>query len=196
MNRGLDYIVGGWDIDAIVNLRSGTPYTVTTTNRTAWSPGQIRSNRFCSGHAALSNKNPRNNGTTGGGGTTLQNYWIKNQGANDSGACYADPYLQAQTANQLVNKPGTTEAPRAVFGNAGFDSDRGPGINNWNMGVHKTIPLFREYKFIVRGEFFNVFNHTQFANPNSNVNAGANFGIITSTQRDARIIQVGGQIRF
>ena len=96
----------------------------------------------------------------------------------------------------LPFKPGTTERARSAFGTSSLDSLRGPGINNWDMGVHKNFPLYREAKFTLRGEFFNLWNHTQFANPNSNVAAGANFGLITATQHPARIIQLGGTITF
>jgi hypothetical protein len=99
-------------------------------------------------------------------------------------------------AGSLPLKPGTTERARAAFGTSGFDSLRGPGLNNWDMGIHKSFPIYREATFTFRGELFNVWNHTQFANPNSGVAAGANFGLITSTQHAARIIQLGGQIRF
>ena len=70
------------------------------------------------------------------------------------------------------------------------------GINNWDMGIHKNFNLYKEAKFTFRAEFFNIWNHTQFSNPNSGVAAGANFGLITSTQHAARIIQLGGMIKF
>jgi hypothetical protein len=42
--------------------------------------------------------------------------------------------------------------------------------------------------FEVRAEFFNVFNHTQFINPNGNFTSST-FGVVTSA-RDPRIGQV------
>jgi hypothetical protein len=71
----------------------------------------------------------------------------------------------------------------------------GPGINNWDIGTHKSFSLYREASFTLRGEFFNAWNHTQFANPSSGV-ASSNFGQIGSTQHDAREIQIGGTIQF
>lgn len=184
-------VAGGWDIDAIVSMQSGLPFTVTAPNNTAWSPGQIRANKYCDARAALSNKDVRTNG----------HYWLKNQAVGQTeaqGACYVDP---SKDPVNLVNgslplKPGTTERARAAFGTSSFDSLRGPGINNWDMGIHKNFPLYREATFTLRGEFFNIWNHTQFANPNSGVAAGANFGLISGTQHAARIIQLGGMIKF
>lgn len=190
-NALVNGVLGGWDVDAIVNLQSGLPFTLTAPNNTAWSPGQIRANTYCDGRAALTNQEIRTNG----------HYWLKPQTVGQTeaqGACYVDP---SRDPVNLVNgslplKAGTRERARAAFGTSSFDSQRGPGLNNWDMGVHKSFPLFREANFTLRGEFFNVWNHTQFANPNSGVAAGANFGLITSTQHAARIIQIGGQIRF
>jgi hypothetical protein len=48
---------------------------------------------------------------------------------------------------------------------------------------------------VIRGEFFNAWNHAQFANPNGGVTA-ATFGKITSTQHDPRQIQIGGTLNF
>jgi hypothetical protein len=190
-NAIVNGVLGGWDIDAIVTMRSGLPFTMTAPNNTAWSPGQIRANTYCDGRAALSNKEIRTNG----------HYWLKPQTVGQTeqqGACYVDP---SRDPVNLVNgslplKPGTTERARAAFGTSSFDSMRGPGINNWDMGIHKVFPIYKESTFTLRGEFFNLWNHTQFANPNSGVAAGSNFGLITSTQHAARIIQIGGMIKF
>jgi hypothetical protein len=191
INPVLNTVVGGWDVDAIVNLQQGLPFTVTAPNNTAWSPGQVRANTYCEGRAALSNQDVRNNG----------HYWLKNQTVGQTeanGACYVDPSKDPVNlvAGALPLKTGSTERARAAFGTTSFDSLRGPGINNWDMGVHKSFPLYREMNFTLRGEFFNVWNHTQFANPNSGVAAGASFGLISGTQHAARIIQIGGQLRF
>lgn len=190
-NAVVNAALGGWDVDAIVSMQSGVPFTLTAPNNTAWSPGVIRVNTYCDGRNALANRSIRTNG----------HYWLKPQTVGQTeaqGACYVDP---SKDPVNLVNgalplKPGTAERARAAFGTTSYDSLRGPGINNWDVGVHKNFPLYRETNFVLRGEFFNVFNHTQFANPNSNVAAGANFGLITATQHAARIIQIGGQITF
>jgi hypothetical protein len=192
MNRALNSVVGGWDLDAIIIMQKGVPFTLTAPNNTAWSPGQIRANTYCDGRAALSNKEVRTNG----------HYWLKSQAVGQTeatGACYVDPSkdpVNLTTGGVLPLKPGTTERARAAFGNSGFDSVSGPGVNNWDMGVHKNFTVYRETTFVIRGEFFNIWNHTQFANPNSGVASGASFGLITSTQHAARIIQLGGTFRF
>jgi hypothetical protein len=39
-----------------------------------------------------------------------------------------------------------------------------------------------------RGEFFNIFNHTQFFNPDGNSSDGAQFGQVTQA-KDPRLMQ-------
>jgi hypothetical protein len=191
INPVVNGVLGGWDIDAIVSMQSGLPFTITAPNNTAWSPGQIRANTYCDGRSALSNKDIRSNG----------HYWFKPQTVGQTqlqGACYVDPSKDPVNlvGGSLPLKPGTTERARAAFGTSSFNSMRGPGVNNWDMGIHKNFPLFKEATFTLRGEFFNIWNHTQFANPNGGVAAGTNFGLITSTQHAARIVQIGGMLKF
>jgi len=184
MNPVLNTVVGGWDFDAIVTMQKGNPYTLTAPNNTAWSPGQIRVNTYCDGRAALANKDVRSNG----------HFWLKGQTVGQTetqGACYVDP------AKDPVNLtgPGGTLPGRAAFGTTSFDSLTGPGLNNWDIGTHKSFSIYREMNFTIRGEFFNAWNHAQFANPVSTV-ASTTFGQVTSTQHDAREIQIGGTFQF
>ena len=41
----------------------------------------------------------------------------------------------------------------------------GPGINNWNMAFHKDTQLTERVNLQFRADFFNMFNHVQFATP-------------------------------
>jgi hypothetical protein len=130
------------------------------------------------------------------------NYWFWNQQANGvfqnetAGGCFVDP---AKDPVNLVNgKLPVINGMQArdAFGNSGFNPYYGPCLNNWDIVLEKEFPLEGRLKFSVRGEFFNAWNHTQFANPNTGVNSGSSFGQITSTQHAARMIQVAGKITF
>jgi hypothetical protein len=81
-----------------------------------------------------------------------------------------------------------------TFGNASRRFFHGPGLNNWDMAARKLIPLHERYSLELRAEFFNVFNHTQFNNPNGRFGA-ANFGVVSSA-RDPRIGQVAARFTF
>jgi hypothetical protein len=86
--------------------------------------------------------------------------------------------------------PSSFAAPATgYFGNSGANILTGPGVNNWDLALEKNIQLRERWRLQFRSEFFNAWNHAQFANPDSTV-GDANFGQITQA-RDAREIQFG-----
>jgi hypothetical protein len=176
MNRVLDGVVGGWSVDAIATMQKGFPFWVSAPNNTNWSPANIKADRYCNGRNELANKNLRNNGM----------YWLNTATVSTvNSPCFVNPSTD----------PHNTSGSTWYFGTSGFDILTGPGINNWDMGVHKNFPIHENVKFTVRGEFFNAWNHASFANPNGGVTA-ATFGKVSSTQKDARIVQVGANLSF
>lgn len=53
---------------------------------------------------------------------------------------------------------------RGTFGNAGVGILRGPGINNWDLALHRRFPVGNERRYLqFRAEMYNVANHTQFS---------------------------------
>ena len=47
-----------------------------------------------------------------------------------------------------------------------------------------------------RAEFFNLFNHPQFGLPGADTDSSTNFGVITSTVNNPRLIQFALKLRF
>jgi hypothetical protein len=72
---------------------------------------------------------------------------------------------------------------------------RGPGYWNLDLGVLKNFTISEGKEVQFRGEFFNIFNNANFSDPNSNLES-ANFGVITGTRGDPRIIQFALKIYF
>jgi len=85
----------------------------------------------------------------------------------------------------VQNGPGTG------FGNVVKGSLRGPGLTNWDAGVVRSFPIYRESNIEFRAEYFDVLNHTELSNPSlSNpISSSTSFGTITSTQGGPRIAQ-------
>ncbi|HWB98925.1 MAG TPA: hypothetical protein VG672_19585, partial [Bryobacteraceae bacterium] len=81
-----------------------------------------------------------------------------------------------------------------TFGNAGRSLVRGPGINNWDLSFSKRTTIRENIMLQFRGEFFNLFNHTQYSGVATTVGA-ATFGQVTSA-RDPRITQFGLRLLF
>jgi len=87
-----------------------------------------------------------------------------------------------------------TLEPLGVLGTASRRFFHGPGINNFDLALLKDLKITERVQLQFRGEFFNVFNHAQFYNPNGNINSGT-FGLVTQA-RDPRIGQLGVKILF
>jgi len=89
------------------------------------------------------------------------------------------------------------------FGNAGRNIIQGPGFQNWDVSLFKTIPIREEKRFEFRAEFFNAWNHAnpEFTNPDTVAeNTGTELGSaaygFTSYTRPPRRIQFALKFYF
>jgi Carboxypeptidase regulatory-like domain/TonB dependent receptor len=81
------------------------------------------------------------------------------------------------------------------IGNAPRTICCGPGISNTDFAVLKNIPLTESKHMEFRAELFNIFNHTQFYNPDGNSSDGSQFGQVTQA-RDPRLVQFALKLFF
>jgi len=105
--------------------------------------------------------------------------------------CY---FLPSAFALNTCTFDATTFLPSpgcGTFGTANRRFFHGPGFNNTDFGILKRTVIRENYAFDIRFEFFNIFNHAQFKNPDGNID-DQNFGIVTSA-RDPRIGQVSAK---
>ncbi len=86
-----------------------------------------------------------------------------------------------------------TVPPTGYFGNSGATVLNGPGVNNWDLGLGKIIPLREFIRLQFRAELFNAWNHAQFQPPDGNAGDGPNFGRI-SAARPPRLIQLAARL--
>jgi hypothetical protein len=75
-----------------------------------------------------------------------------------------------------------------TLGNAKRTICCGPHISNTDFAILKTIPFSETRRVDFRAEFFNIFNHTQFFNPDGNTSDGSQFGQVVQA-RDPRLMQ-------
>ena len=64
----------------------------------------------------------------------------------------------------------------------------GPHISNTDFAILKSFKASETMHVDFRAEFFNIFNHTQFFNPDGNFSDGSQFGQVTQA-RDPRLMQ-------
>ncbi len=88
-----------------------------------------------------------------------------------------------------------SSTPLQLLGNSPRTICCGPGINNFDFSVQKITPVGEGKHFEFRAEFFNIFNHTQFLNPDGNITDGTDFGRVKRT-RDPRNIQFAVKFAF
>jgi len=125
--------------------------------------------------------------------------------------------LQSDTEQQKPNQTGTVDYPKTpeqwfdpaaftlppvgVFGNAGRNSLRAPGVKIADMSVFKNVQMGQVVAQF-RVEAFNVFNWVNLGIPsatvlfNSNGTRFAGAGRITSTSTSARQVQLGLKLLF
>jgi len=95
---------------------------------------------------------------------------------------------------QAVNCPNLR-----TYGSFRRNSLPGPGLVNLDVSLSKTTTITERLKLEIRGDFFNLFNHAEFANPDINP-TDATFGQITNTgvpgDERERIIQLAARFSF
>jgi Carboxypeptidase regulatory-like domain len=85
----------------------------------------------------------------------------------------------------------SSKPPAGRVGTSGRNQYYGPDLMNYNFALAKVFPLGTERVHLrFRADFFNLFNHTNFANPVASQSSG-NFGKITATVGSATATAVG-----
>jgi len=110
--------------------------------------------------------------------------------------------LQPQNNGNYYFDPTTftedTSIDPSLFGRIG-NAPRticcGPHISNTDFAVLKNIAVTEGTHFEFRAELFNIFNHTQFFNPDGNSSDGTQFGQVTQA-RDPREMQFALKFYF
>jgi hypothetical protein len=101
---------------------------------------------------------------------------------------------------QYLNRAAFAPVPENQFGagiregNLGRNAVRAPGLVNVDLSLGKNFYLTEKFKFQIRGDFFNAFNHTNLSGLDTNVES-ARFGRLNST-RGAREIQLNARFAF
>ena len=90
--------------------------------------------------------------------------------------------------------PGCTNRIVGQIGTSNRRFFHGPGLNNWDIGLLKDLKLTESKSLEFRAEFFGVFNHAQFGNPDGNINDSV-FGFVTGSGGE-RVGQVALKFYF
>lgn len=179
----LGRLAEGWSWSGVFTLQDGYPITVVDGRA-----GSV----FCGG-----------GGCNGGGFTATANLCpgvtnVLNTGSMQdrvtSGLAGGSGFF---AAGAFCAPPPITGAGNSgtLFGNTAGGIVLGPGQDNWDMSLSKTIGIRESQSVQFRTEFFDAFNHPQFSLPSASVNGGS-LGVITATSVSPRIIQLALKYSF
>ncbi|MDQ3919096.1 MAG: carboxypeptidase regulatory-like domain-containing protein [Acidobacteriota bacterium] len=156
--------LGGWEISGLVTFQSGLPFTPTT-NFDAAGLGNVP--------AIIAGNRPNL-------------LCDPNQGA---------PHTFEQWFNTSCIQANPTAPPVLnVVGNAGRGVINGPATKRFDFSLFKNISIGEKARLQLRGEGFNIFNHTNFRTISTSTTAGT-YGQVTAV-RDPRNIQLGIKLIF
>ncbi len=202
-SRAVDGILGGWQLGGIANARTGVPMDVLITRPDITYIDKRDGKEYTSpvlGSDGTIYTNPVVNTLGGGNSRNIRRPDV---------VAGVDRYLSADRS--LINPAAFTIPLAGTFGNSSRNSLTGPGLVQLDLTVSKRVSIGERLGVEFRAEIYNIFNHTNFANPanlrlaqgipsggtfpggivtNSGIqpgtpfssgNAGGNFGVTTST---------------
>ena len=78
-----------------------------------------------------------------------------------------DPYAHRQTITDWLNPAAFSMPAKGTFGNCGRNTIYGPNFRNVDFSMLKETKLGKTRNLEFRAEFFNIFNHPAFAQPDT-----------------------------
>jgi len=174
-------ILGGWQLSGVTALQTGTPFNITEpTDRSLSGAGSDRPDVVGGSVVFL---DPRNTDTANGG----PNRFFNGTGGGSATAATNPFFRRVGSAASLAGGGGR-------FGTLGRNVFHGPGVVNFDVTMIKRTKIGENKIIEFRSEFFNIFNHANFSNPNGSIGS-TNFGRITATA-DPRLVQFGLKFSF
>lgn len=104
--------------------------------------------------------------------------------------------------NQWFNTSAFAQPVLGYIGSAARNVFRGPGQHQWDLSAFKNFTVRERFVVQLRGEFYNAFNHAQWATINTAARFDATgkqintlFGTATA-DRGPRLIQIALRVNF
>jgi len=185
--------LANWAISGVTIIQSGTPFSVTDSLAGSAYLGQGYTPTLT---ATLAPGGAVNKGYTSGSTQSRLNGYLSL--TNFAPAPYLYPDACAEDGNYCTT----------AFGVLGRNTYRGPYQQNWDFSLIKNFTITERYNLRFTTDFFNIFNHANFANPaindvetithdvNGNPTSDGPFGKISATVGTPRLIQFSLKLTF
>jgi hypothetical protein len=220
----LGHVAGGWQINGTFVLASGRPFTVSSFCNFGCGVASYQDNAFQSGFIGLdairafwgNPKAPRTAVGITDVDATLLGFIGPTFVASPTGLYSLNAFNQgkgavAVSANDvryIYNGPGAARRFGNPYGDVPRNSERGPALNQLNLGIFKNLRITERVKFQLRLEMFNALNHPASgygiaggggALPATAVESAGSkdgFNDFGGVTHSARRLQLGGRITF
>jgi hypothetical protein len=179
--RGLGWLLGGWELSGIITIQSGQSETITQAN----DPWAVVTTTNSTLACTVTVTNPTCPLYPGGIGIGPSSIYPR---ANQSG----DPH-GPKTVGEYFNTAAFSDAV-GQFGNSAPGAVLGPGFQRWDTSLFKNVKFGERATVQLRLETFNTFNH---GSPNS-IDVGvddASFGQVNG-YHIPRNVQIGAKVNF
>jgi len=203
MSKAMDLALGGWQFTTIATFQRGFPFSILCNGNIV-----VQTSSFNNRCNEIGNSYPS-------GFHKSITSWFNN--AITYTTSPTDPNDGTRSSCVASTSTGVAfcQPLNGQYGNTGRDILRGPGINDWDIGLGKDFKFTERVSFQFRAESFNAFNHHQYGyDPFTATSIGApidvnpnDFKLVTPgvsqstfgnviAARPGRIIQFGGKIVF
>lgn len=184
-------LLKGWSVSGITILQSGTPFSVIDSGAGSAfiGPGLTTTlgGQLAPGGSIAAGK------TSGDIHSRLNSYLNINNFTTAPLLYPFDPANPATTCDPATNSNFCT----TNFGDLGRNIYRGPHQQNWDFSLIKNFHLGERQALRFTTDFFNIWNHANFANPaQSDVENPSTFSRITQTVGTPRLIQFSLRYAF
>jgi hypothetical protein len=161
----IDDTIGGWQASTIVTFQSGRPVNTSTTDSLASYTGASDRAFVVPGVSATA----KTDGNTGLATHTPRN-WFNTAAYRSNDPANGANYTSDTASGYVYN-----------YGTAGFDSIRGPGLQDVDFGLIKHVRVNDRNSIEFRADAFNILNHPNFTNPSAAYGGAVGSGITPGT---------------
>jgi hypothetical protein len=191
INRVSDLALGGWKLSGIASAYTGLPidlYSVPAYSALVLSGSHPRPDHLRPMHIKNRSVIPLDNNWWGTDPSAVPCV-SSITGGYLTGPGFGDPSTCAYGSESFTN-----------FGDASNGSERGPKFRDVDLSAYKDFHITESHRVEFRADAFNAFNIANYGTPNRQVSdsgaPNANWGRITSTMGNQRILQLGLNYRF
>jgi hypothetical protein len=183
----LNYLVKGWSLAPIVNISSGLPLKVATGSGQEFGQGGSSN----SAGAVLIQPNTFGNSIHSG---------VAGDAATQAGI-NGDPARGGTGLNLFANPAAVLASFRPAMVSMDTTSGGGGqlrGLPRWNADVSlaRRFQVNERWSATFSGQFYNLFNVVQFADPSVSLQSPQSFGVLSTQLNSPRIIQFGLHLDF